>query len=282
MSVETIGADTATSVGTAIPAVGATNTKGGWTQLVASSSFAASALILTYRGTTANGDALIDIGTGAMGAEVVVISNIPCSRQVGDNVNQHYAVFPIAIASGTRISCRFQSTSATQAQNGMGYLIAKDSVGFHDCTAAHSYGQDTTDSGGVSIDPGGSANTKPATFTTITASTNEDNQWITVVIGNQNNSARTDGGWLIDIATGAASSETIILNNLAIAAMASTDGCTQMAIGPFPLAIASGTRISARAQCTLIDATDRLFDIAVILHSGAAAGGGASFYAAIR
>jgi len=34
-------------------------------------------------------------------------------------------------------------------------------------------------------------------------------------------------------------------------------------LGPFPVAIPSGSRIAARAQCNISDATDRLFDVAV-------------------
>lgn len=282
MSVETLGADTTGSIGTAIAAPGATNTKTGWQVISASTGISSSAFLVAWRSVTANGDTLFDIGIGGAGAESVIIADVMSGRQAGWNVATGYYTFPRAIPSGTRVSARFQSTIGTQTGNIIIYNMAKDSVAFHDCTSSNTYGAATGDSGAVSVDPGASVNTKAATYTEITSSTSQDSQWIAVVVGNQNNTIRTDASWLIDIAVGAASSESNLLSNLVFTAMATTDSPTPTFIGPFPIVVASGSRLSARAQCSINDATDRLLDLEIITFSGAASGGGASFYAAIR
>jgi hypothetical protein len=86
------------------------HTKGGWTQLIASS--AANASFVTFQVTSpsasgTNTAALLDIGIGASGSETPIAENIAIggARNTGGiNVS-----FPIQIPSGSRISARLQS-----------------------------------------------------------------------------------------------------------------------------------------------------------------------------
>jgi hypothetical protein len=93
--------------GVTVTANAAAHTKGGWSQLIASTSANASLLIVVVSGvTTINTDTstLIDLATGASGFETPFAENI-C---IGGNQNNSIAI-PLQIPSGTRISARIQS-----------------------------------------------------------------------------------------------------------------------------------------------------------------------------
>jgi hypothetical protein len=92
---------------TTVTADAAANTKGSWAPLIASTTANASLLHLVVTGVnTSSTDTatLLDIGTGAAGAETVAASEIA----VG-GANNLYIVIPLKIASGTRLSARIQS-----------------------------------------------------------------------------------------------------------------------------------------------------------------------------
>jgi len=103
------------SSGTAIvvTANASANTKGSWTQLIASSSGNTSFIFVSAAGigaTATNTATLLDIGTGASGSETVIIGDVAvgASSSVSQGVNNVFGV-PFKIASGTRISARIQS-----------------------------------------------------------------------------------------------------------------------------------------------------------------------------
>lgn len=276
MAIETLAMQSSGSSNSVLlTAPGSNNTKSAYTQLVASSSFAASGIIILPFPVSTSGDFLYDIAVGGSGSESVIISNIPASRQETNAVHSA-TVFPISIASGSRVAARYQSTGGASSASRFGaYLIAKDAVAFHECTSSVTYGAATGDSGGTSIDPGGSANTK-GSYTEITSATSADHQWWVVAAANQTNAARADGGWLVDIAVGGAGSESVVISNLHFYASAVQSNVLPYFYPPIPLVISSGTRIAARAQCQSTDATDRLLDLVLIGFSGTASGGGAS------
>lgn len=270
MAVETIGADTTNTRGTVLTA-GSANTKGSYVELSASVSTTCSAVAVAIFSANQNVDYLVDIATGAASAETDLIANIQTNRPT-TAVAVRYFVFPIAITSGTRVSARCQASTGAATCRVVMYLFSGTS-NFLGGTGAVNYGANAADSGGTSIDPGGSANTKGA-YTEITASTSSDIKWVTVMLGNQTNAARASAEFLLDIATGSAGSESVVLNNVYF--VTTSTGSTITAVGvSFPVTIASGTRIAARAQCTIIDATDRLFDI-VLMGDDSSAGGAVS------
>jgi hypothetical protein len=267
MSVVTIGANASTSRGTAVT-TSVNNTKGDWVELEDSTTADAHALVLIVSCRDAVTDCLIDIGTGAASSEAVLIANI-FARAVGFHNQIFY--FPVAIASGTRVAIRYQAGNAAATVNTIMYLLNNTTdVPLTECTPT-TYGAVTADSGGTAIDPGAVAHTK-GSYTEIEDSTTDDIDWLYVIVG------RTDGGisntdWLIDIATGAAASESIVIPDIWAFAHATTDVHDPYAFGPFPVSISSGTRLAARAQCTSTDATDRLIDVVLIGYDGTAASG---------
>jgi hypothetical protein len=102
---------------------------------------------------------------------------------------------------------------------------------------------------GTSVTAGGSAHTKNATYTQLVASTSYTSYGITIGLGNVGTAATTNTRTLVDIATGAASSETVIIPNLMCGqAGASNSASSDPVYYHFPIAIPAGVRISATSQ----------------------------------
>jgi len=278
MSVVTLNANTATSTGTALTAPGGANTKSAWTQLTASSSAACQTISFSMFGGGASSDCLIDIGTGGSGSESVLVSNIPVHiDNTALNFGQHIWL-PVAIAASTRIVARYQATSASCSVLPVFYLMDNASSIVLASTTSTTYGANTTDSGGTGVDPGTTANTK-GSYAELSASTSDDIDWAMVVVGVRNANSGSSQ-WLIDIATGASSSESVVLSNLFANKHSAANEIYQQSLGPFPVSIASGTRLSARAQSS-VTGSERLIDVTVIGFNGsAAAGGGGAHFSA--
>jgi hypothetical protein len=272
MSVVTIGAVTSGAVNsTQLANPAGNNTKSAYTEISSSTSADAEAILVAVFTGGADGDVLFDVATGAASSETDIISNVyMCDNNSTSQVTRYY-YFPVAIASGTRVSMRYQATNLNCDVYALIHLLdGASTISLANC-AATTYGAVTADSAGTGLDPGGTANTK-GSYTELEDSTTDDIDWLMVVVGGQNNTARTFATWLIDIATGAAASESIVVPDV-FSQTGAADVVTPTVIGPFPVTITTGTRIAARCSCTINDATDRLIDVQVIGFDGSAAGG---------
>lgn len=119
----TYGAVTADSGGTQVDPGGSANTKGGWTQITASSEFQINELCVfimessNNSSSLAQGSFLMDIGVGASTFEVEVIPNLSfASHSSPDSMLPYFlGSFPVSIPPGSRISANIQSsvTNAT-------------------------------------------------------------------------------------------------------------------------------------------------------------------------
>lgn len=246
---ESLGGSSGTSV-----AAGTANVKGSWVQMTASTEFAGTALMFIANFPSAS--CLADIGIGAAGSERIIVPDI-----LNSAVFQSPPLysFPVAIPTGARIAVRVASTSAGASCSTTVYVLSggfSRSVGHSRIDA---YGVDTTDSGGTSIDPGATINTKGA-WVQITASTVATHKALAMSLGNQANTVATATPWLFDIGVGGAGSEQIVLPNFRLQANAAevlAPSFTQF----FPVDIPEGTRLAVRSQCAINDATDRLLDV---------------------
>jgi hypothetical protein len=101
-----------TSSGSAVATADtAAHTKGAWTEIIASNAADTSALLVypQYTGVNGNNTAtLLDVGTGAAGAETVVAGDIAIGGLSGTYLAFGYLV-PIKITNSTRIAARIQS-----------------------------------------------------------------------------------------------------------------------------------------------------------------------------
>ena len=255
----TVGQTAASSTGTTVTA-GTANVKGVWAQISAATPVNASGVIVMLASLSANGDYLIDIGIGAAGFESVLIRNILYCRRA-DDACAHFR-FDVGVPAGSRLVARAQSTASSPTVVVAAMLLSYGFPGLSHLGLVLDYGTAVADSGGTGVDPGATLNTKNS-WAELVAATSWPIRALVMAIGNQNNSARTTATWLLDIAVGAAGQEHAIIPDIILSANSSGDLMQPPVLGPFPVAIPAGSRIAARAQCSISDATDRLFDVAV-------------------
>lgn len=252
--VQAAGATTANSGGTSITGSGTNNTKGSWIELIAATDSMSAGLILTANIPAASH--LLDIGIGAAGSETVLVPDILLAMTLANMTTQ--VMFPVTVPAGARISARVAATAGAAAPTITVYLVGGGFDASVGRSAVTAYGATAADSGGVSVDPGGTANTK-GSWTEIVASTTASMKVLIIGTGNQANLAATAASWLADIGVGGAGSEQIIVPNYRLVASVNET------LGPLfspviPVSIPQGSRLAVRSQCTTTDATDRLID----------------------
>jgi len=262
-SIEAIGIDSANTRGTQIQSSGTANTKGAWTELSASTSFESSKIIIvsTVEITSTNGSSIfLDLAVGGAGSEVTIADNLLYSQV--SQTSSKVAVFPlpINIAIGSRVSVRIQSNKATRRSAVMAYLVPKSFSGGSGAGVLVSYGLTIANTSGTLIDPSGTANTKGA-WTEISASTTKNHKGIIIAVGSNENSGQVQHAMLLDVSVGASGSESVIISDVPMG-MNTVEQYSSMQQF-YGVSISSGERLSVRAQSSITDATDRLFDIAL-------------------
>ena len=96
----------------------ANNTKGAWTELVASTTEPYDALIVSLQGgddtTQGTGQILLDIGIGPAGSEIVAVGDTIGSIANSEEVRMAATgVYPVNVPRGSRIAARWQGQVAT-------------------------------------------------------------------------------------------------------------------------------------------------------------------------
>lgn len=262
----------ATAGGQALTSGGSTHSKGSYVALFTSTSQAADGFLLTVTGMNDAADRrfLIDVAVGGAGSEVVILADqlVACFTY-GTPLAQTYYV-PIAIPAGSRVSARCQGSAATTQVFVALHLVQGDWAAAIDLTSpvAATYGVTSASTQGTTVDPGGAANTK-GSYSQITAATSSTvNAKIAIVhVAQIGNNGPVTANWRLDLATGGAGSETIIWPDLCVGARLLVPGIWPN-VWVVPVDIPTGTRIAARAQCDITDATDRVFDVTVTLIEG--------------
>lgn len=247
----------------AVVASGSANTKGSWTNIKTSSAFDADGFYVQVRPDTASRDWLYDIGIGPAASEVAIITNALASSSGSGSFEGHRYYVPIPVPAGTRFSARCQSTSGS-AQMIVGvtpvrgsYFAAKRRL------RATTYGAATGDSGGTTIDCGGSASTRGAWAELSSGITNPIDDYALIFYGNRLNGARTATTFISDLGSGAASSEVVEIPGIWTTAEGFQD-MVRPSVAEANVRLAAGTRLVMRAECHITDATDRTFDAVVI------------------
>lgn len=235
---------------------GAANTKGSYAELLASATYDAQGFFLwMQKAGHSNNDVLVDVAVGAAASETIIVNNLVGPNVGNGECTQYY--IPLPIPAGTRLSARCQAVGASDVSK-IGVTLASGHPLGWSGGSVTTYGANTTDSGGVSVDPGGTANTKGA-YSELTSSTTYDHRALILAIGEQNNFVRSSSGFRIDLAVGAGGSEQIIIPDILMAQSAGGDNFMPRSFH-FRTHIPAGSRIAVRAQCSITDASDRLFD----------------------
>jgi hypothetical protein len=269
---EVIGAVPGSSAGTVVTAAGSANTEGAWVELVASTAAEASWIEVVLAVPTGT-RFLVDIGTGGAGAEAVLLPDLhtDSANSTSSGITAVYR-FPVAIPAGTRIAARCQSGNASATVQVMAVLGQGDPGALAAPGGVVAYGASAADSGLTAIDPGATPHTDSA-WVELAASTSDDVAWLVVAAGHNGAVLGANTTWLVDIATGAAASEVVLIPDVLFASAASEDTISERARG-YAVAVPAGTRIAARARCNVGTATQRLLDVAVYGAEADTAGGG--------
>ncbi len=259
---ETLGATTASSRGVQVTAGGTANSKGSWATIGTTTFEYNSVLVfLTQSGSTTAGDSVWDIAVGSSGNESIIAADLRCNDRKGPQSLVAVYNLPIRVKAGQTISARCASTTVS---NSYWALI----VGLHSSIAQASFSQcialyTPSSSRGVTIDPGGINNTK-GSWAQLIASVPQEVGAILLGVGANADVTRTTASRIfVDLGIGAASSEYVILPDLATSFDATTDNPLPSVIGPLPLQLKSGVRLAARAQSNNATSGDRTIDLAV-------------------
>lgn len=116
--VTTYGAAAADSGGVSVDPGAVANTKGAYSQVVASTTYPIKHLILGFgiNGDTARTSCrwLVDIAIGASGSEQIIVPNLLLNAHLSsDDITPHFVEFPCDIPAGVAISARAQCTTTT-------------------------------------------------------------------------------------------------------------------------------------------------------------------------
>lgn len=263
---ESIGIiSSAASRGTLVTS-GADGEWGSYIELSSSTSDAWDGFFLNAGRTPSFREILVEVATGAASSEVSIYK----ARLIGGSnveMSQGMTYYPIPVPSGSRVSVRTNSDAASVVVHvsilGIGTSQTKflkegdnqESLGFDDTSLTEK---------GTTVDPGGTANTK-GSWVEFDASTANDVDYITIDTINSDIAISGDPGWLVDIGTGVADSEVVVVANIPLISSSAQDDLHPGTVGPFRVAIPSGTRIAIRCQSSSIGATDRL--VVIVAHT---------------
>jgi hypothetical protein len=244
--------------GVTLTSAASANAKGGWTTLTSGVGYTIRTLQVVLSLASGNGrDYLVDIGTGASGSEVVLISNLLYTPG-SDDVAYSYQL-PCHIPENTRIAARVQCSTANSSLQIAAYGFTASFLPGLSTVTTH--GANTSTSGGVSIDPGATVDVK-GSYAEIVNSTPRHIKALVVAIGNaRNNNQVAQYRCFVDIAMGSAGAEVDFISNLFFQVDVNSDARLPNVFGPYPVNIPPGTRLAARGQCSGNDATDRLFHV---------------------
>lgn len=233
---------------------GAANTKGSYVELISSTAFQTFSVRI-HLNNVDNSDALVDIAIGAAASEQIIVANVPADRAT---VSRSLTIpLPLALPAGTRISARVQKTAGATDVYSSIEICATSALGRSSLQRCITYGAATADSGGTSVNPGGTPGTK-GSYSEITASTTTPIEYLLLCIGNQNNGARTQGYFALDVAIGAAGSEQRIILDETLYSSSSQEIAPEHL--PFEVDILAGSRLACRAQSQ----TTNTFDVVLL------------------
>ncbi len=257
MTYEQGGAATATTTQATVTAPGSANAKGAWLELIASTANEAQGFFLTTTlTTTASRQVLVDIGLGAASSEVVLLSNHAMS--LGAMAHSICSYIPLQIPAGSRVAVRYQRNNTATLTASIYLVAASGAVGYFRNT--ETWGADTTDSGGTAVTPG--QNDAKGSYVQLVAASARDIHAILIHVHGGDFSFAGAHKVFLDIATGAAASETVLIPDIFLQGNSGDMQYRPAVIGPIPCYIPAGSRVAARAQDT--DTTVEVFDVSIV------------------
>lgn len=245
-NIETSPVNTATSsTNVTLTAAASAHVKGTYTEVVASTAAATTAIIISFPNHTLNSDGryLIDIATGAAASETIIIPNFIAWTTDQSGTAGMTTLLPVSIPAGTRISARCQCSTANSTLDVQVLLLQGGAATAGTYTQ---HGVDTASTNGQIITYG-SSNTKTS-YTEMDAGVASDIDVLYVLCSPRDTNA-VEQQHLLDIATGGAGSETVLIGDIAFS-QNNIDDNDMYVFGPIPVSIPAGTRLAVRGQCS--------------------------------
>lgn len=266
------------NLGNTVTAAGSANTKGTYTQLIASTNFEVRGIWVAVfqSGLTDATDnrMLLDIAKGPAGSEVVIIPNLLAGHH-SNAWHSPLGYYPLLVAAGTRIAARVQAAVASRATQVGIWLFgtpADPSNAPAVATGIEARGVNIANSGGAAVTVGASgAEGSWASLGTVAA----DAHGAVFLTGLGGDTAAQSGGWTMDFGRGAGGAQTVIEDDFYLRTVATGDyhSPTQPTYQPqFNEDLPTGTELWARASSAL--ATPDSADAAAYVFTGYAPAGG--------
>lgn len=244
LAAENAGLDTGNWVqGLAITPSASANTKGSYTQLIASTARQVRTIglgVLCNPNGTASKSWLVDIAIGGAGSEVVVIPNITVAATAQYASQRIFLRLPFNIPAGTRIAARCQTQAASGETCFVKLTLEDGTVG---AAGVDSLNASTSTSLGTAITPGAGSK---SSYVQLIASTSRAYNGVFFVFDPQG-AAGGNAPWVaMDFATGAGASEVVFYPDFIFW---DNSGHFDGANTPYiPFYIPAGTRIAVRAR----------------------------------
>lgn len=222
----------------------AVNVKTSYTTVVSSTPHYFRSLHVFLRVTTLPSTFLVDIAIGSAGNEKVIIPNIALSRL--DYAQDFHAFFPVSIPAGTRISARFQQSETGGAVR----ILLVGGTGSYEgesCNKVTTYGVNLGTSRGTLVDPGDNIHTKGSIAQITSSSEVVKFLYINIIYRPVLTAGQYQYGF-IDVMVGSSGNEKVILPNVWMSSIEEGQAYSDQILGPYPVDIPAGSRLSARVQ----------------------------------
>ena len=192
-----------TRIGTTVTASATTHTKGAWTELIASTGADAEGIYVKVVGVGISGTVtsmLMDIGTGGSGSETVLLPDLLVGYAGADQTMGRTYFFPVAIASGTRISARCQS-AVSSGTGVVAVWLAQSIQHLEGASSVEAIGETTASSDGTGVTIG--VNAWSGTWTSLGAVSSDVNCLMPGIDPDGDSSIpAADDQWLVKIGYG--------------------------------------------------------------------------------
>jgi hypothetical protein len=266
--------DTAGLVTGVTVTAGSANTKGSYATLDSSTAFAADGFWLLVWDNSAAYSGQIDVALQTSNQDIIV-SNVLVDWNRAD-AHSYNLYFPVRIPASTPITARLAATTGSVTCEMAVILCQAGDPTEQYLSFVETVGTDTTDGtgassgrlecGGSQVDPGNAASTF-GTWKELTAGTSYACHQAMLIVGYIRNAAMVASyNWRIQVGTGAAGSEQIVIDSFVMGGNTTSDHPYPL-YWTFPFPLVAGGRVAVRASCTGTDATDRLIQAAMYLFS---------------
>jgi hypothetical protein len=242
---------------------GSSNVKGSWVSAGSATTSTAEAIAIVVGGAFGAYNFMIDVGINVGGATRVLAENLSFNADLRVIAESTSAVLylPLHVPTGSVIEFRAACSTGGSSVVVNAYLFGtglNGTPGYSRLVALTT----PNSSRGVTVDCGGTANTNVRTQ--LVASTAVTVQALLGMVGpNHDASAATNARTRFSIDVGAAGSEAALWPGHQLFKDTTTDSIRPSILPAVPLYLPAGSRLSALAQSTSIEASDRTFDLMV-------------------